>query len=132
MLVNIIDKRADLRLGELRIRANALTFDPHLIVDKRGEQIHGDTVQGIVVLDKLGKVMTVHLRHLDIADKTGYVIENITAEVLMTAYVIPRVLAVVERNDIGIARLAECALDKGVQERRILRYNDMLARLGRV
>ena len=80
MLVDIVDKVADLGLGELRVRAYALALNPHLVVNKRREQINGDFLQNLVVLNQLCEVVTVHFRHLDIAYQAGNLVENIAAE----------------------------------------------------
>ena len=70
--------------------------------------------------------MTVHLRHFDIAYNTGYLIEDISAEFPMAVDVIPCVLTVVEMNNILIACLVQGVYYQRVQERRILRDNDVL------
>ena len=70
--------------------------------------------------------MAVHLRHFDIAYNTGYLIEDISAEFLMTVDVIPCVLTVVEMNNILIACLVQGVYYQRVKERRILRDNDVL------
>ncbi len=111
MLVDVVDKRAYLGLGELRVCADALTLCSHLIIYQRGEQEDGDTVKNLIVLYALCKVVTVHLRHFDIGDKAGHLIEDISAEIFVTVDIIPRVLAVIERDNILVARIAERALD---------------------
>ena len=125
----MVDKTCDLRLGELRICADALSLYAHLLVDERGEQVNRDSLEHGVVLDELGQVVTVHLRHLDIADNAGDVRENITAHSLVTADVVPSVSAVVEVNDVLIACFLESLDDESVKEGRVLRDNDVLVAL---
>ena len=109
------DKLSNFRLGELCVSAHALTLFPHLLVNKRGEQINGDFLKLTVLLDKLREVMTVHFGHLNIAYQAGNLIEYITAEPSVTRNVIPCVLAVVKRYHVLVARVMQRIDNKRIE-----------------
>ena len=71
-------------------------------------------------------MVSVHFRHFDIADHAGNLIQDISAEFLVRADVIPCVLAVVEVYNILISGIVQRIYDKRIQERGVLRDNNVL------
>ena len=90
---------ADLRFRQLLICSQLLSLDPHLIINKRGEDNYRDMFQPWVILHQFRETMPIHLRHLDIRHDQVHLVKEIGV-MANRIQVIPSFLAVVKVGDI--------------------------------